>query len=128
MKGPAVENFKRSTASIAFLGEWPDDKLGILMSRVSADELAALARVRPDLQERLVRLAPPLTAEMAADELKIADRTDDNTKNEWLSSLVKRINEMVRFQEISLDAIFAAPLKAATPPPQDGANGSNQAA
>ena len=69
-----------------------------------------------------------LADDLAADELKIADRTDDNTKNEWLSSLVKRINEMVRFQEISLDVIFAAPLKAVTPPPQDGANGSDQAA
>ncbi len=126
MKGSAIDAFKRSTPSAAFLGEWPDDKLKLLMSRVSADELTALARVRPDLQDRLLSLAPPLTAEMAGDELKIADRTDDATKNEWLSALVKRINEMVRFQEISLETIFAVKLQAA--PVQENANDANKAA
>jgi hypothetical protein len=129
MQGPAIDSFKRSTPSIAFLGEWAEDKLKMLMSRVTPDELMALARVRPDLQERLVSLSPPLTAEMVGDELRMPDRTDDKTKNEWLTSLSKRINEMVSFQEVSLDTMFPAPSKGPTAvPPQDGANGSNQAA
>ena len=37
LKGAAIDAYKRSTPSIAFLDSWPDDKLGICLSRAMSD-------------------------------------------------------------------------------------------
>ncbi len=108
MTGAALDSFKKSVASVAFLDEWPDDKLQVLLSRVSADEVVAFIRVRPDLQEKFLRLAPPLTSEMASDELRIEDRMSEVDKNAWIGQLAKRVQEMVTLQEVQLDKVFAS--------------------
>lgn len=107
MKGSAIDAYKKSVPSIAFLGEWPDESLTVLLSRVSADEIVALIRVRPDLQDRFIGLCPQLTAEMAIDELRLPDRMSDSTKDEWLGALARRVKEMVQLQEVSLEVIFS---------------------
>ena len=121
MKGPAIDAYKRSVPSIAFLGEWPDDSLTVLLSRVSADEIVALIRMRPDVKERFIDLCPQLTAEMAIDELRLPDRMSDATKDEWLGALARRVREMVQLQEVSLELIF-------TNEPKEGLNEVSRAA
>jgi hypothetical protein len=108
MKGPAIDEFKKSTDSLAFLSEWPDDKLSILLSQVSPDELSAYGRVRPDLKDRLLALAPTMTAEMVGEELARPDKLSMKDKEVWIESFAKRLKTMVLSKELNLNEIFAA--------------------
>lgn len=114
MTGRAVEEFKLSTPSLAFLGEWPDDKLSILLSQTSADELVAFCRVRPELKDRFMQLAPSMTSEMAGEELARPDKSNMKDKGIWLESFVKRLKTLVLLKELNLDEIFTVtkPLEA----------------
>ncbi|CAN5679714.1 hypothetical protein BH10BDE1_BH10BDE1_17340 [soil metagenome] len=109
MKGKAVDEFKLSSPSLAFLGEWPDDKLSILLSQASPDELSAYGRVRPDLKDRLLALAPAMTAEMVGEELARPDRSNIKDKGVWIESFAKRLKTMVLSKELNLDEIFSVP-------------------
>lgn len=106
--GPAFDEFKRTTASIAFLPQWPDDKMSLLLGRVSPDELVAYCRVRPDLKDRLLAMSPPMTAEIAGDELSRPDGLSEKDKNERLEALARRLNEMASLNEINLEEMFPA--------------------
>jgi hypothetical protein len=109
VNGSSITEFKQTTPSLAFIGEWPDDPLTLLLSRATADELVAFLRVRGDLKDRILALSPPLTAEMAGDELARPDRLSEADRDGWLTSFSRRLKEMVQSQEIALDEIFVQP-------------------
>ena len=108
MTGPAFDEYKRSTPSLAFLGQWPDDKLSSCLSRAMPDEVVAFSRVRPDLKDRMIALSPPMLAEVAADELQRPDTMNDKDKNALLITLKDRLKEMVTQKEVDLEEVFKA--------------------
>ena len=108
MTGPAFDEYKRSTPSLAFLGQWPDDKLSSCLSRAMPDEVVAFSRVRPDLKDRMIALSPPMLAEVAADELQRPDTMNDKDKNALLITLKDRVKEMVAQKEVDLEEVFKA--------------------
>jgi|GEM_PF-2385824 len=115
IEGQGLLAYKRSVASLAFLNEWPDEKLSLLISRASNDEVVTLLKVRPDFREKILALCPPMTVKVAEDELSRPDRLNDYEKGVWLESLGQKLTEMVELREVSLEDIF--PL-----PPRDQAN------
>jgi hypothetical protein len=123
--GPALVPFKRAVPLLAFLGQWPDDKLSVLLARAGTDEIMALIRVRPDLSERLLRLSPTLTVEMIQDELARPDRVSEQDKSQWLAAMSKRLSEMIALKEASLEDIFPSePIPAGSGEPGGGDTGS----
>lgn len=119
LTGKMIDLYKKSAASLAFLDEWPDDSLTRLISRCSVDQIVAYMRVRPDTMDRLLALSPPLTAQMAKDELSRKDNLSQNDRNRLLESLREIIRTMQADKEIDLEAIFT-PRTPAEPnyPPQ----------
>ena len=108
LQGAAIGDYKRSVPSVAFLGEWPDEKLKLLMAKTTADETCALLRMRPDLNERLVALCPGFTAELVVEELGRDDKTSENEKSKLLEIFNRRIQEMVTLRELDLESLFDA--------------------
>lgn len=111
MSGYAIQAYKRVTASLAFLHEWPDDLLSLLVSRSTVDELVALSRIRQDMKDRLLGLCPPMTATMATDELNREDKFSESDKNVLLQNLRERLESMVENKEVDLERIFPAPTR-----------------
>lgn len=126
MSGPAVQEFKVSTPSLAFLGEWADEKLSILLGQTSADELVAYCRIRPELKDRLIALSPAMTAEMAGEELARPDKSNMKDKGVWIESFAKRLKTMVLLKELNLEEIFAAPAAEAAPVSDEGSVGEEK--
>ncbi len=108
LKGPGVDAFKRKTASLAFLDQWPDDPLSKLITRANVDEIVAFLRLRSELNDRILQLSPPLTAQMVKDELSRTDNLGENEKNRLLERLVEHIRNLQEEKEIDLETIFAA--------------------
>ncbi len=106
LQGPAIESFKRTNPSIAFLEQWPDDKLKIFMTKVAVDELLPYIRLRPGSKNRLISLLPPMTAEMINEEFERPDRTSAEDKDQWLAALKNRMLQMFELKELVLDDIF----------------------
>lgn len=107
LQGSGVEQFKRTTASLAFLHQWPDDALAKLVSRANVDELLAFVRTRTDLQERMIAAAPPMTAAMAKDELARMDSTTVNDKVRLLNNLESKVQDLINEKELDLETIFS---------------------
>lgn len=106
MQGPAADEFRRSTPSLAFLAEWPPEAVATLLAQASTDEIVALCRVRPDLKERLLKSAPQLTVAMVTDELQKPDKLSAKDKGVWIESLNKRLRTLVMTKALILDEIF----------------------
>jgi flagellar motor switch protein FliG len=106
MQGQAADEFRRSTPSLAFLAEWPDEALAALLAQASADEIVALCRVRPDLKDRVLKCAPQLTVAMVDDELSAPDRLSAKDKAMWIEALSKRLRTLVMTKALVLDEIF----------------------
>ena len=113
MKGPAIEEYKRTTASLAFLAEWPDDKIRIVFMGMTPDELISFLRVRPDLQERCLSMASMMVGEIARDELSRPDKTSATDKDKALEFFTTRIKGLVQSGEINLMEVFG-PVPTAT--------------
>lgn len=98
--------YKQTVPNIAFLAEWPDDKLSILLSSVGADELVAFLRLKSELKERFTQLSPPMTAEMVVDELSRPGNESDKETERFLEKFNARVKDLVSNGAISLEEIF----------------------
>lgn len=108
MQGPAAEEFRRSTPSLAFISEWGDEPLATLLSQATTDEILALCRVRPDVKDRVLSLAPKMTVAMVGDELSMPDRLSAKDKGIWIEALSKRLRTLVLSKALVLEEIFPA--------------------
>jgi hypothetical protein len=108
MEGPAFEGFKRARPSLAFLAEWPDDKLPLLFADAMPQEVVALLRVREDLRAKVLGACPPMTGRITEDELTQPDKLKDPEKNQLLEQLSERLGGLVERREIDLTEIFGA--------------------
>lgn len=106
MRGAAIEEYKRTIPSLAFIGEWPDEQLQFLLTGVRPDELVALLRTREDLKERVMKLCSPMTHEIVSEELAGPDRLSAAEKDEALIALRDRLVDFVNQSEITLQDCF----------------------
>lgn len=128
MTGAAIEEFKRSTPSLAFLAEWPKNMIARLLSSVTSDQVVALLRVRPDLSVQVIDACPPMTAEMVNEEYARPDRLSDKDKDQFIALLSTRLKELVDLKEVILEDIFKAPQPVETSGPGQGPQDDSQSA
>lgn len=107
VQDPAILEFKRQTATLAFINEWPDEVIKLLVGASEADEIVYFLKVRPEMSERILAQCPPLTAELVRDELATAKIIPEKELNLRIESFAKRLEAMVKLKEISLEEIFA---------------------
>lgn len=98
--------FKKRTPSIAFLHEWPDDKLGILMTKLRSDEIVTYLRFKPDQKDRILKISPPMTAEVVSEDFEQKDRSSKLEKEAALKNIVEAAKEMIVRNELDLSVIF----------------------
>lgn len=115
MKGAAIDEFKMSTPTLAFVNEWPEKVLARLLATATTDEVVALARVRPDVSAKMLAVAPPMTAEMATEELAMPDNRSDKEKDQFLEHLTARLKNLVDIKEVILEDVFKAEASENTP-------------
>ena len=108
LQGPGLERYKRSTPSISFFAEWPKDKMASVLSKVMPDELVAYLRLNPELAEEILSLCPPMTSELARDDLNRENRLNEDEINRLLGQFQERINDFATQSGLNLDELFEA--------------------
>jgi hypothetical protein len=108
VSGPIVQEYKQKTPSLAFIPQWSDEKLSILISRLQVDQAVAYLRIVPDFKERFLSLSPPFLSEMVIDELKTESRITADEENAALESFLSVVKEMVANKEVDLATMFEA--------------------
>jgi len=103
---PGIEEFKRTRPSLAFLGQWPDDQLKMLMMGLTPDELISFLRVRTDLRDRMLGLASMMVAEIAKEELQTPDRQPAAETEKAIEFFSQRLKALVEQNEIILTDVF----------------------
>lgn len=64
--------------------------------------------MRPDLQERMIAAAPPMTAAMTSDELgRLETSLTVNDKNRLLDNLEAKVQALIDEKELDLENIFS---------------------
>ncbi len=111
LEGPGVLEYKRKIPSLAFLKDWPEDKLSIIMGRIRVDQAVVYLRLQPEMKDRMIALAPPITAEMLNDELAEPDKLNDEEKIRRLEVFAELLKEMVKHKEVDLAELFPEPSK-----------------
>jgi hypothetical protein len=111
LKGEAIEEYKRTMPSLSFLGEWPDDKLKILLMGVTPDELISFLRLRPDLKERFLALTSMMVGEIAGEELSKPDKISPQDRDQAIGFFNQRLNDLIKQGDINLVEIFGPSLK-----------------
>jgi flagellar motor switch protein FliG len=111
IKGPAMRDFKKSSPSLAFLNEWPDKDLSLLMRVSSTEELATYLRIRPDLESRIMELVPPMAKAILQDDMKKPSTLSEQDQGKLLLSMLKKIEDLVAKGEINLSSIFVETLE-----------------
>lgn len=106
LQGPGVQAYRRKYPSLAFLKEWPDDKLSVVMARLRTDQAVAYLRIEPGMSERMIALAPPMTAEMITDELSQPDKSTAEDKIRTLEVFAELLRDLVGKKELDLTDIF----------------------
>lgn len=128
MWGDAVEDYKRTVPSLAFLREWPEDKLRMLMMGLTPDELISYLRIRPDMKERLLSVASMMVSEIAGDELTKPDKTPLAEHEKNIQFFTTRLRSLVEQNDINLQEIFGGPVEAPKTEGGEDPNGPKQAA
>ncbi len=130
---PGIEEFKRGRPSLAFLGEWPDDQLKMLMMGLTPDELVSYLRVRMDLKDRMLGLASMMVAEIAKEELQTPDKQPAAETEKAIEFFSQRLKAMVEQGDLNLVDVFGplpgdAGVHVLETNDNDGANGGKQVA
>lgn len=98
--------FKKRTPSIAFIHEWPDDKFALMLAKLKSDQIVTYLRFKPDQKERILKISPPMTAEVVAEDFEQQDRASQADKEAALTAIVDVAKEMVANNEVDLSVIF----------------------
>ena len=106
MKNDAIEIFKRTRPSLAFLHQWPDDKLRVAMIGITPDELITYLRLRPEMKERMLSLASMMVSEIAGEELNAPDKTPLAEKEKAVEFFTTRIRTLVEQNDVNLEEVF----------------------
>jgi flagellar motor switch protein FliG len=106
VKSPAFEELKRKEFTLSGIAEWMDAPLATLLGRAMPDEVAAYASEFSDQSERLLSLCPPMTSELARDEMSRIDQMATERKNEILQSLKDRVTGMLESGELIIGNVF----------------------
>lgn len=95
---------KQNYPSIAFLPEWPEDKLKSLLAPLPSTDLQCLIRSLPQLQERVLKFIPSRNQIMLKDMLKRP--ISDDELNRGLDVIRLRLFKWVNDGQIQLDVVF----------------------
>jgi hypothetical protein len=106
LTGASIDAYMKATPSLAFLDRWSDERLKLLFSRTTIEEMIAYVRVREDMVERILSLSPPMKAQILKEELDRKAKLSDRDRNRQLQTLTSRLKEMVRLQEVHLEDMF----------------------
>lgn len=96
---------KQNYPSIVFIGDWPKDKLKIILSRTSSSEILALLHVIPEIQKTILDLLPSRTKAIVQDSLNKKVYTDDELSLQ-LEGIKLKLFKMVNDSEIVLTQVF----------------------
>lgn len=96
---------KQNYPSIAFLNEWPQDKLKLLLGKARNLELLAIIQTMPEVKEAVLSVLPARARTMLADDLQNRVLSEEDV-NANLTDLRSRLNYMYENNEIDLLQIF----------------------
>ncbi len=109
-----IRGYKQTTPNLAFLDEWPEKELSKLLRDANADEISMYLRVVPAAEDKVLKLCPPLTAQLVKDELKLTSELSDNDVNRLLENLLEKMVSLHELREINLQKMFSEPQPSST--------------
>jgi hypothetical protein len=106
LAGSGIEAFKMGQFSLAFMHEWSDEALSAVFSRAMPDEVVAYLRMKMEIKDRVIGLCPPMTAEVASDDLSRENGLTEWEHNIHLNQLAVRVRGLIDSGEIQLASVY----------------------
>jgi flagellar motor switch protein FliG len=99
-------SIKQNFPSLAFIGEYPEEKLRLFIQNSPAEELVEFLKVMPELKEQITPLCKARVISIIENDLSREDRTSKEDKMRNLVSLKSRLVALIDEGQISLAEIF----------------------
>lgn len=97
---------KKTLPSLALFSEWPEESLRVFFDQLEVKYIMTFLVMAPQQQERILKLVPPKTAFIIADEIKSGKVPSDEELDRNLLFLKTRLYRLVNEEAISLTKIF----------------------
>ncbi len=101
-----MENYKRTHAHIAFIGQWQGTSAEILFRRANNQEITALVRVIPEIMDKVLASLSPLAKKVVSDDLSQPDTMSVAEKEKQLTLLNKKLENLVKRGEVLLEDVL----------------------
>lgn len=106
VEGPVIEKFKRTVPHVAFISEWKDNFIEMLIKRASNEEVITLIRIVPEIEDKVLNLVSPLAKKVIEDDLSRADTISVIEKEKHLTSLQNKFVGLISRGEVLLEDAF----------------------
>lgn len=121
-RGWSLVEYKKTVPSLAFLPEWTDAALTQLFKIVTNEEMVTYLKFKPDMQERALRLVPPMMKAIMVDDLKKPGNVGEQEQEQLLLALNDKMRRLVESGEVDLASMFSSGVQQG-----DGGHGSQAA-
>lgn len=98
-------HLKQAYPGLAFIPEWPAEKLKILFNGISSSELLAFIQLMPNTAELILQVLPPRMRTIVKDEIGKKEMLSDEL-NQNLELLRARVFKMVNEGQVILTSVF----------------------
>jgi hypothetical protein len=106
IEGQGVASFKSQVPSLAFINEWPKDKLALVFSSAMPQEVLAYIQIRPEEKDQVLGFCPEMTAAVVSDELQRSEGLSEDDLLAALGALNEKIVQLVQSGEVKLKTIY----------------------
>lgn len=106
IKSAELQEYKRRVPTVAFLNEWPEEKLDLILARLSADQILLYLRLKPELKDQCLKLSPPMVAEVLEDDFSRNDTSSVADKENALKQIEAAMVSLCKNKEVDLTEIF----------------------
>ncbi len=112
-----TELLRTQHASVGFLAQWNDAALPEFCASLGANEIVAILRLIPEIENRALVQCSPLVLEIVTDELRRQDVSPEMEKNQMFDQIRIKIMEYVSIKGVPLSEIVTGPGTGAAVPP-----------
>lgn len=106
ISGPDIESFKLEYPTLAFISDWADEPLKLLLSRATTEEIVGLCLARNDVMDRVLALSPQMTVEIVKDEVSRSKGEIGKDTEASILKLKARFQSMLKDDTLSLTTLF----------------------
>lgn len=109
---------KMTWPTLAFLDEWPEDSMSLLVKAATSEEVYALLRTMPSFKDAVLKQCAPRVAQIVQDDLAAQERMKSDEREAHLARLKNKLLRLINDEALKLRDIYDPTKRSANSSPK----------